>query len=209
MTGLRDRLNHTLAAAFGLMLATCGGSLAQGVASPDADASVPVDGAAALAQGAPGLDRLFADLARPANPGWRRIERQILTELSRSGSAAMDLLLLRGREAITAEDLPAALDHLTALTDHAPEFAEGWNARAIALFRSGRPGQAMADLERALALEPRHFGALAGVGSVLEDAGSLDAALDAYEAALAIHPNLERVREATARLRNRMLGKEI
>src|SRR5690606_3470319 len=100
----------------------------------------------------------------PDNAEWRLAEADILREWSKSGSPAMDLLLKRGREAMEAGDLKAAIEHLTALTDHAPEFAEGWNARATAYFLAGAFGPSVDDIRHTLALNPRHFGALAGLG---------------------------------------------
>ena len=78
------------------------------------------------------LDALFAELADPDAGDWQRAEQDIWREWSKSGSPAMDLLLQRGRDALQAGEVGAAIEHLTALTDHAPDFAEGWNARATA-----------------------------------------------------------------------------
>ena len=161
------------------------------------------------AQEAARLPDLLAQLAQPDNEGWRRLERQIVTEWSKSGSPAMDLLLQRGREAMRADELPAAIQHLTALTDHAPDFAEGWNARATAYFRAGLYGPAIEDLARTLALNPHHFGALAGLGTILAETGDKMGALRAYKAALAIHPHLERVIEAARRLETELAGQSI
>lgn len=152
---------------------------------------------------------LLADLARPDNAGWRRVERQLLVEWARSGSAQMDLLLQRGREALREDDVPAALEHLTALTDHAPDFAEGWNQRAAAYFRAGQYGPAMLDLARAVSLNPRHFGALAGLGALLDETGNKTGAREVYQAVLAIHPNLATVRDALTRLDLELSGQKI
>lgn len=131
------------------------------------------------------LDRL----ADPELRNWDVVEQEVYQRWSISGSATADYLLRRGREAMAAEDYASAYDHLTALTDHAPEFAEGWNARATMFFEQQMFGPAIADLQRVLALEPRHFGALAGLGVMLLDMGNTDGALEALEAAHAIHPN--------------------
>lgn len=152
---------------------------------------------------------LLAMLAQPDNEGWRRLERQILTEWSKSGSPAMDLLLQRGREAMREDDIPAAIAHLTALTDHAPDFAEGWNARATAYFRAGLYGPSLDDLARTLTLNPQHFGALAGLGAILAETGKKAAALKAYKAALAIHPHMERIGQAAKRLETELAGQAI
>ncbi len=117
------------------------------------------------------IDALLADLADPETENWQSLERQIRTEWSKSGSASMDLLLQRGENAMQAEEFDTALEHLTALTDHAPEFAEGWHARATALFNLNLYGPALEDLQRALALNPNHFGALTGLAVILQNLG--------------------------------------
>lgn len=170
--------------------------------------------AAGLALGMPGaapaagqdVSELLERLADPELQRWQRVEREIVAEWSKSGSAAMDLLLRRGREALADGDHEAAIDHLTALVDHAPDFAEGWHARATAYFESDRVGPAMHDLRRVLALNPRHFGALTGLGSILEETGSHERALEAYRAAHAIHPHQPAIGRAIERLERRVLG---
>lgn len=121
----------------------------------------------------------------------------------------MDLLLQRGRDAMDEGDTTAAIEHFTALIDHAPDFAEGWNARATAYFQAGQYGPSVADIQHVLALNPRHFGALAGFARILEDTGQPERALQLYQAALAIHPNLDGVREAVERLQTTAAGQEM
>jgi len=155
------------------------------------------------------LDGLFAELADPDAANWQALERRIATEWSRSGSASMDLLLQRGREAIEAEEYTKAIQHLTALTDHAPDFAEGWNSRATAFFQSGRPGLAMQDIARALTLNPRHFGALTGLAVILQDLGYDQAALDAWRAVAELNPHRPETQRALERLDRRVGGQDI
>lgn len=152
------------------------------------------------------LTALFADLADPANEHWQRTESDILREWSKSGSAAMDMLLKRGQQAMEAGDTEAAIAHLTALTDRAPDFAEGWNARATAYFMAGMHGPSVADIARVLDLEPRHFGALAGLGMILTETGNEKAALAAFRAARAIHPHRPDLDEAVKRLERDLEG---
>ncbi len=129
-----------------------------------------------------------------------RLVDEIRLEWDKSGSAAADLLLSRGRQALEDRDLEAAIEHLTALTDHAPNFAEGWVARASAFAHSEMFGPAIADLEQALTLNPNHFEAIRGLASILE---LIDRPHDAYEAYLlvkSIHPSHPAVTEALERL---------
>lgn len=163
----------------------------------------------ALAQEAAKLDDLFARLKDADEGAAGRIEREIWAEWSKSGSPAMDLLLKRGRDAMQAGDLPAAISHLTALVDHAPEFAEGWNARATAYFQAGLFGPSVADIARTLELNPRHFGALSGFGMILESTGQDAEALEVYKAALAIHPHLDGVVDAVKRLQAKTAGQDL
>lgn len=152
------------------------------------------------------LDPLFEAL-RDADPSAAaEIENRIWQEWSRSGSAAMDLLLERGRSALEAGEAELAIEHFTALIDHAPDFAEGYNARATAYFQEGLYGPSLADIRQALILNPRHFGALAGLAMILEEIGEQEGALEAWRAVEAIHPLREGVRDAIERLEKQVEG---
>ncbi|MCR9152002.1 MAG: tetratricopeptide repeat protein [Rhodobacteraceae bacterium] len=169
-------------------------ALALGLAAP-----------AVLAQDDP-MANLFADLADPGNAYWERTESDIQREWSKSGSAAMDMLLKRGQQAMEEGDLEAAIAHLTALTDRAPDFAEGWNARATAYFLAGLYGPSVEDIGRVLALEPRHFGALSGLGIILRETGDKQGALAAFRAARAIHPHRPDIDQAVQGLEQELEG---
>ena len=95
------------------------------------------------------------------------------------------------------------------MIDHAPDFAEGYHGRATAYFHAGLYGPAIADLSQALTLNPRHFRALSGLATILAETDRKQAAVAAYRAALAIHPNLEDVRDALARLETEIEGQNI
>ncbi|MDO5614139.1 MAG: hypothetical protein Q4G14_12995 [Paracoccus sp. (in: a-proteobacteria)] len=152
------------------------------------------------------MDALFAQLAQPEGEAWRIAESDILREWSRSGSAAMDVLLRRGEQALDAGDADAAIGHLTALTDHAPDFAAGFQARASAFALRGDYGPAAADLARVLELEPRHFAALTQLGGMLEEIGDQARARAAYRASLDIHPHQQEAIDGVARLDRALAG---
>jgi tetratricopeptide (TPR) repeat protein len=147
------------------------------------------------------LDALFVELREPGREDWERVEAEIGKLWLRSGSPAMDLLLRRGKEAIEAEDLPAALEHFGALTDHAPAFPEGWHARASTFFMMGEYSLAVADLGHVLALEPRHFEALSLLGTMFEQMDEPELALRAFEQVQELSPNRPSARDAVMRLR--------
>lgn len=154
-------------------------------------------------------DALLQDLAQADEAGAARLEKEIQLEWSRSGSAAMDLLLARGRDALEVNDIPAAIEHFTALTDHAPEFAEGWHGLALAYFQSDRLGLTADALERTLALNPMHFGALRGLGAMFDQLGKPALAYDAYSRVLEIRPHDTDVEEALKRLESQVRGIEL
>ncbi|MCY4333306.1 MAG: tetratricopeptide repeat protein [Litoreibacter sp.] len=155
------------------------------------------------------LNSLFERLQTPDLQDWEQVEQAIWREWSQSGSKSMDLLLQRGRRAMSAGDNKTAIEHFTALTDHAPDFAEGWNARATAYFGAGEYGLSIADIGRTLALNPRHFGAMQGLGRMLEELGEYEDALKAYKAAFAIHPYRPGLEEAIERLEAEVSGQDI
>lgn len=155
------------------------------------------------------LDALLSDLSQAEPAEARKIAAEIELEWSKSGSPAMDLLLRRGEDAIEAGDLDAAVEHLSALIDHAPHFAQGWHLRSVAFFKQDRYGLALANIERALALEPRQFNVIYGLGVLLDETGHPDLAYDAFSRALAIHPHHEDVTKAKERVARDLGGAEL
>ncbi|MFY0692105.1 MAG: tetratricopeptide repeat protein [Paracoccaceae bacterium] len=155
------------------------------------------------------LDALFERLAQPDLENWETVENAIWLEWSSSGSASMDLLLQRGRDAMTKGNMNEAIEFFSILIDHAPEFAEGWNARATAYFGADQYGLSIADIQRTLALNPRHFGALQGLGRMLEELEDYDNALIAYSSAYAIHPHREGLKEAIERVEKNISGQDL
>jgi len=163
-------------------------------------------GAFALASFLPGiaqadkLDDLFERLPLAEGRELSHVEEEIWLEWSKSGSPAMDLLLRRGREALEAGDPDLAIGHLTALIDHAPDFAEGYNGRATAYFQKGLYGPALADISRALELEPRHFAAMSGLAIMLDEMNRPREALEVYRMVEEIHPKRDGLSDAIDRL---------
>lgn len=155
------------------------------------------------------LDGLFDRLAEAENPDWPQIQNQIWAAWGQSGSASMDLLLQRASGAMQDKDYETALTHLDDLVRLAPEFAEGWNRRATIYFLQGNYGASVADIQRTLSLEPRHFGALSGLGIILDRLGDKEGALRAYRRAEEIHPNMEGAKEAIDRLSPDVDGREL
>lgn len=178
-----------------------GGESIEGAATPEL-----TDEASARATH---LDDLFARLADPENPDWANVQNQIWAAWSESGSASMDLLLFRATEAMDGRDFDVALTHLDDLVRLAPDFAEGWNKRATVYFLQGDYGESVADIQRTLALEPRHFGALSGLGIILDRLGDEAGALQAYRRVAEIHPNMEAAQQAIERLSPEVDGREL
>lgn len=164
---------------------------------------------AAADQNDPSLNALFDRLyhtvdAREA----RAIEAEIQRVWASSGSATADLLLARATEAMNGGDFGVAERALTAVVTQNPEFAEGWNRRATLYYIMGRLEDSVADVERTLALAPRHYGALAGVGQIYIVLGRFDEARDAFRRALAANPHLPGARRFLRAL-DRQLGEPI
>ena len=156
------------------------------------------------------LQESLLDQLRGATPeDSKRIARQLTREWAKSGSAAMDLLLKRGNDALKGKDMAAAIEHFSAAIDHAPDFAEAYVGRAVAYYHSNKYGPAVADLEQALALNPNHYGAIRGLGAVFESIGRPKRAYEAYQQVLDIHPHDPEVLEAVKRLENTALGQKL
>lgn len=161
----------------------------------------------ATAQEQDPAQELLEKLAQAESPAIAdRLERELVGEWSKSGSPSMDLLLKRGRDALDVEDSTMAIAHLTALTDHAPDFAEGWHALALAYYQTERYGPALDALERTLALNPLHFGAMRGAGAVMVQVSRYDEAYRFYERVLEMRPHDADVEDALERLETQVNG---
>lgn len=156
------------------------------------------------------VEALLDDLQQSeAADSAKELVERIIREWSQSDSATIDLLLKRGKDALAKGDTDQALDFLTRVVAFAPRFSEGWNARATLHFTTGDFGLSLADIRRTLALQPRHFGALSGLGLVLEKLEDKENALAAYQAALQIHPYMEGPKKGIERLTDEVDGQPI
>jgi tetratricopeptide (TPR) repeat protein len=155
------------------------------------------------------IEEWLSELADPDNAQWEQAQRALELEWSRSGSTAMDLLLRRGEDAMAAGDYTSAIEHLTALTEQAPDFAEGWNARATAYYLSGLYGPSVVDIEHVLALNPHHFGAMSGLGMILQETGKLERARVVFKASLSINPHQDGIRDALEQLEKELGGVDL
>ena len=165
---------------------------------------------AQAAQNDPRLPRLFVALKATQSPGWAHaLEDEITHIWAQSADAETQRLMEKGLTLMAEDEDEAALQAFDAVVAHAPDFAEGWNKRATVEFLLGDYQASMADITHTLRLEPRHFGALAGLGQVELALGNKAAALDAFKQALAIDPHLGDVVEMAEHLKKELQGKPI
>ena len=143
------------------------------------------------------LDALFATLksAKDATAA-KRAEDGILAIWIRSGSDTVDLLMAWSAQALAEKNYAGALAILDRVVTLKPDYAEGWNERATVYYLTDEYGQSVSDIEHVLALEPRHFGALVGLGSIFRALGDDTRAIAAYQQALALDPQLDNARKA-------------
>lgn len=167
-------------------------------------------GAASPAPGSqddPRLGGLFERLkAAPNAQEARAAERRIWEIWTHSEHEQANALMRRGLRQMAAGELDAALAAFHRVVEIAPDFAEGWNKRATVHYLKGNLARSMRDIQRTLALEPRHFGALSGMGLIFLQRGDEAGALDAFEAVLEVHPHARGVRDRVETLRARVRG---
>jgi tetratricopeptide (TPR) repeat protein len=143
------------------------------------------------------LDELFETLKSTTDAETAEsTENDIIAIWHDSGSDTVDLLMRWTLDAAEEENYPLALDFLDRIVSMRPGFAEAWKQRANIHVLVGDYAKAIADIEQTLALEPRHFAAMSGLGLIMEAIGDRQRAMIAYRQALAIDPHLDSVREA-------------
>lgn len=151
------------------------------------------------------LDALFDVLRNTETPEAAHVaEVEIWHIWIESGRADIDALMAEGIRAMSREDLDDAITIFGQITERAPQFAEGWNKRATAYFLNEDYVASVEDIRVTLALEPRHFGAISGMGLIFLSQGDEAGALEAFEAVLAIHPHAPYARQRVEELRQRL-----
>ncbi|WFS00011.1 hypothetical protein [Rhizobium tumorigenes] len=153
------------------------------------------------------LDDLFTALKRQHDPDQAAgIANQIKVEWSQSGSATVDLLMQWAAKAIAEKRNAAAFDFLDQVIALKPRYVEGWNQRATLNYALGDYNKSMADIEQVLRLEPRHFGALAGMAAILTENGKDQQTLEIWQRFLAIYPANRAAQQQTDQLSEKLAG---
>lgn len=157
-----------------------------------------------------GLDFLFGALkAAPDEDSARHVEARIWAIWLQTPSDTAALLMMRAKAAMDAQQTDVALKLLDAIIKLRPDYTEAWNRRATLYYLQNDYRHSLADIEQVLIREPRHFGALAGLGMIMQDLGDDKRALDAFRKALAINPHLEKVPELVKTLSEKVEGRDI
>ncbi len=202
----------TLAAAAALALCAALPARAEAV---DPDPPKPIEPPSTLPKVQHGdrtasLDRLFSALkVAPDDESAKFVENRIWAIWLASASDTANLLMGRAKTAADAKDFDLAIRLLNAIIDIRPDFIEAWNRRATIFYARKEYARSLADIREVLAREPRHFGALSGLGIILQELGDDKQALDVYRRALAIHPHLERIPDLVKKLTDKIDGRDI
>ena len=155
------------------------------------------------------LDSLFSQLQiTGSGQKARTIEKFIWKIWRESGDESIDQLMVDGVKAMGGGNYEGALIAFNSIVKGAPNFAEGWNKRATLYWLMGDFENSVEDINRTLALEPRHFGALSGLAMIRESQERPLDALQAFERALEIYPAMPNAAERIRKL-NRQLGESI
>src|SRR6202051_1198219 len=157
-----------------------------------------------------GLDFLFGALkAAPDEASAKHVEARIWALWMQTPSDTAALLMMRARAAMDAQQIDVALKLLDAVVKLRPDYVEGWNRRATLYYLQNDYAHSLEDIEQVLVREPRHCGALTGLGMTMQDLGDDKRALDAFRKALAIDPYLDKVPELVKTLTEKVEGRDI
>jgi tetratricopeptide (TPR) repeat protein len=156
------------------------------------------------------LDFLFGALkVAPDSVTAKAIEERIWALWTVSRSDTANLLMTRVKTAIEAKDIDLAIKLLDAIIKVKPDYVEAWNRRATIYYMKKDYGRSVADIREVLKREPRHFGALAGLGLILQDIGDDRQALEIYRRALSLYPRMERIPDLVKTLQEKVEGRAI
>jgi tetratricopeptide (TPR) repeat protein len=161
-------------------------------------------------RGAVSIDRLFEALkVAPDDESAKYVENRIWAMWIATDSDTTTLLMSRVKAAVDAKDLDLGIKLLTAIIEIKPDYIEAWNRRATLYYMKKDFEDALADIHEVLKREPRHFGALSGLGMIMQEIGDDKDALEAFRRALAVHPHLEHIPELVKQLSEKVEGRDI
>jgi len=147
------------------------------------------------------LDDLFDRLAKAQDDlEAKGVSGAIERVWMHSGSDTADLLMGRAMQALQRKDYALSQELLNAVVEIEPDWAEAWNKRATVRYLADDAMGSMQDIARVIKLEPRHFGALSGMGFILQRGGFDKGALEAFRKALDISPQQEEIRRLVEKL---------
>jgi tetratricopeptide (TPR) repeat protein len=156
------------------------------------------------------LDFLFGALkAAPDADSAKQVENRIWALWLASGSDTANLLMTRAKSAIDSNDLDLAIELLDAIVKIKPDYIEAWNRRATIHYMRKEFGQSLEDIRQVLIREPRHFGAMSGLGMILQEFGDEKHALDVFRRTLEINPHLSKIDELVKSLAEKIDGRDI
>jgi tetratricopeptide (TPR) repeat protein len=157
-----------------------------------------------------GLDFLFGALkAAPDEASARHVEARIWALWMQTPSDTAALLMLRAKAAMDAQKADVAMKLLDSVIKLRPDYIEAWNRRATLYYLKNDYTRSLEDIRQVLIREPRHFGALAGLGMIMQDIGDEKRALEAFRKALAVNPHLEKVPDLVKSLTEKVEGRDI
>jgi tetratricopeptide (TPR) repeat protein len=144
----------------------------------------------------------LADALRDDDPLVRKLAERAMWEVwSRSGDPAVDRLLATGIEQMSAREGELAVQTFTEVIRRRPDFAEGWNKRATVHYLMGEYQKSLADCDEVMKRNPYHFGALSGYGMIYLQLDQPAKALDYFQRALKVNPNLESIDQTVEMLK--------
>lgn len=173
-------------------------------------ASLVLADAAHADQKDPRLPALFDQLkSAPDADSATALEAKIWSIWVQSGDREIDGLMAEGEREMGERHYPQALQAFNRIVEKKPDFAEGWNRRATLYYLMGEYQKSLDDIGRTLKLEPRHFGAISGMGLVDIKLERMEDAAKAYERYLAIDPQNRDARDTLEMINDVLKRKSI
>jgi tetratricopeptide (TPR) repeat protein len=156
------------------------------------------------------LEFLFGALkAAPTPEAAKAVEGRIWALWMVSPSDTASLLMSRVRRAVEAKNIDLAVRLLDSIVVLRPDYIEAWNRRATLHYMQKDFTRSIEDIRQTLAREPRHFGALAGLGMIMQELGDDKRALEVFRKAIEVNPHMPRIPDLIKSLTEKVEGRDI